>query len=52
MLGSVSKTQPAKLNLTAFSKICKCIVKLSIYSNSTLNKDGLMHIFKFFDEVY
>lgn len=39
-------------SLTASSKICKCVVKLSIYSNSGgLNKDGLMHIFKLFDEV-
>jgi len=50
--GSILKTQPAKQSLAALSKICKCVLKSSICLNSRLNKDGLMHMLKFFDEQF
>lgn len=39
-------------SLAALSQICKCALQVSICLNSRLNKDGLMHIFKFFDEQF
>lgn len=39
-------------SLGALSKIYKCILKVSTCLNSRWKKDGLRHIFKFFDEQF